>query len=114
MLEELRIGAGTASGERRRRYDMFGPEGVAPGAGGPGAGDAFGFGLNDLFDAFFGGRDPFGGDRQSAPGSRVCASPGSDREDIAAVIKSRTRDEWAAHFAGTDACVAPVLDLEEA
>jgi len=40
--------------------------------------------------------------------------PGSDREDIAAVIKSRTRDEWAAHFAGTDACVAPVLDLEEA
>jgi len=40
--------------------------------------------------------------------------PGSGREEIAAVIKSRTRDEWAAHFAGTDACVAPVLDLEEA
>ena len=40
--------------------------------------------------------------------------PGSDREEIATVIKSRTRDEWAAHFAGTDACVAPVLDLDEA
>ena len=40
--------------------------------------------------------------------------PGSSREDIATVIRSRTRDEWAAHFAGTDACVAPVLDLEEA
>lgn len=40
--------------------------------------------------------------------------PGSDREAIATVIKSRTRDQWATHFAGTDACVAPVLDLEEA
>ena len=30
------------------------------------------------------------------------------------MIRSRSRDEWAAHFAGTDACVAPVLDLEEA
>lgn len=40
--------------------------------------------------------------------------PGSDRDEIAAVIKSRTRDEWATHFAGTDACVAPVLDLDEA
>ena len=40
--------------------------------------------------------------------------PGAGREEIAAVIKSRTRDEWAAHFAGTDACVAPVLDLGEA
>ena len=26
----------------------------------------------------------------------------------------RTRDEWAAHFDGTDACVAPVLSLREA
>lgn len=42
--------------ERRRRYDMFGPEG---GAGGPGASE---FGLNDLFDAFFGG-GVFGGPR---------------------------------------------------
>ena len=27
---------------------------------------------------------------------------------------SRTRDEWAAHFEGSDACVAPVLDISEA
>ena len=44
----------------------------------------------------------------------LALSPGSGREEIATVIKSRTRDEWATHFAGTDACVAPVLDLEEA
>jgi alpha-methylacyl-CoA racemase len=36
------------------------------------------------------------------------------REQIAAVIATRSRDEWAMHFAGTDACVAPVLDLDEA
>ena len=36
------------------------------------------------------------------------------REDIAKVIATRSRDDWVAHFAGTDACVAPVLDLEEA
>jgi alpha-methylacyl-CoA racemase len=38
----------------------------------------------------------------------------ASREEIAMVISSRTRDQWAAHFAGTDACVAPVLDLGEA
>jgi molecular chaperone DnaJ len=38
--------------ERRRRYDMFGPDGV-----GAATADPFGFGggLGDLFDAFFGG-----------------------------------------------------------
>ena len=30
------------------------------------------------------------------------------------IFRSRTRDEWAAVFDGTDACVAPVLDLDEA
>jgi alpha-methylacyl-CoA racemase len=44
----------------------------------------------------------------------LALSPDVTRDEIAAVIASRTRDEWAAHFAGTDACVAPVLDLEEA
>ena len=38
----------------------------------------------------------------------------ASREQIAAVIATRGRDHWAAHFAGTDACVAPVLDLGEA
>lgn len=36
------------------------------------------------------------------------------REEIAGAISIRSRDEWEAHFAGTDACVAPVLTLAEA
>lgn len=44
----------------------------------------------------------------------LALEPGASREEIAIVIKSRTRDAWASHFAGTDACVAPVLDLGEA
>jgi alpha-methylacyl-CoA racemase len=32
---------------------------------------------------------------------------------FAAIFRTRTRDEWMAVFEGTDACVAPVLDLEE-
>ncbi|WP_409330698.1 CaiB/BaiF CoA transferase family protein [Trujillonella humicola] len=36
------------------------------------------------------------------------------RAAIAAVFATRSRDEWAAHFAGTDACVTPVLGLGEA
>ena len=39
---------------------------------------------------------------------------GASRDEIALVIKTRSRDDWAAHFAGTDACVAPILDLGEA
>ncbi len=35
-------------------------------------------------------------------------------EAFAAKFKSRTRDEWAAHFEGSDACVAPVLSIAEA
>lgn len=49
--------------ERRRRYDMFGPEAVrgAGAGGGPDVSDVFGGGgLGDLFDAFF-GQAPFGG-----------------------------------------------------
>jgi alpha-methylacyl-CoA racemase len=36
------------------------------------------------------------------------------RERLAAAFRTRARDEWAAHFAGRDACVAPVLDPGEA
>ena len=67
--------------EKRRRYDRFGPDGVNAGAG---AGAGFGGGgLNDIFDAFFGGGSPFGGGgaaraaRRVAPTSRsspTCAS----------------------------------------
>jgi alpha-methylacyl-CoA racemase len=36
------------------------------------------------------------------------------KEEVAGAISMRTRDEWVAHFAGVDACVAPVMTLEEA
>lgn len=36
------------------------------------------------------------------------------RQRLAGVFASRTRDEWASHFAGCDACVSPVLSLAEA
>src|SRR5947209_20473092 len=52
--------------ERRRRYDVFGDDGMRAGPQGPGPGgpgEAFGFG--DIFDAFFGG-DPFGNGRNAA------------------------------------------------
>jgi len=35
-------------------------------------------------------------------------------ELLAAVFRTRTRDEWASTFEDTDACVTPVLDLAEA
>lgn len=36
------------------------------------------------------------------------------RERFAAVVATRTRDEWAALADGTDACIAPVLTMTEA
>ncbi|MGQ0521459.1 MAG: molecular chaperone DnaJ [Actinomycetota bacterium] len=68
--------------ERRRRYDMFGPDGVkGTGAGGgdPFAGAGFS-GLGDLFDAFFGqagGQAGFGGARG---GRRAGPVQGPDAE----------------------------------
>jgi len=38
----------------------------------------------------------------------------AQREQLAQLFATRTRDEWAALFDGTDACVAPILTLEEA
>ena len=35
-------------------------------------------------------------------------------DEFAAVFMTRTRDEWAVEFDGTDACVAPVLTFSEA
>jgi molecular chaperone DnaJ len=56
--------------ERRRRYDMFGPEAAAGAGARPGAGQAGdNFGLGDLFDAFFGG-DAFGTRRGPAGSPR--------------------------------------------
>lgn len=36
------------------------------------------------------------------------------RDKLAAVIATKTRDEWDAIMGGTDVCFAPVLDLDEA
>jgi len=36
------------------------------------------------------------------------------KKNVAAAIAKRRRDQWVARFAGKDACVAPVLSLEEA
>lgn len=36
------------------------------------------------------------------------------RQIFAGVFRSRTRDEWAAIFSGTDACVTPILSYAEA
>jgi len=36
------------------------------------------------------------------------------KDEVAAVFKTKTRDEWCDIFAGTDACVSPVLTLSEA
>jgi alpha-methylacyl-CoA racemase len=41
-------------------------------------------------------------------------SEGATAADVAAVIAAKPRDAWVAHFAGTDACVSPVLSLDEA
>ena len=37
-----------------------------------------------------------------------------DKAAVAAAVRRRTRDDWVKHFAGTDACVTPVLSLAEA
>src|SRR5205085_1400343 len=61
--------------ERRRRYDMFGPEGASAGAGSSfGAGQ---FGLNDLFDAFF-NSDVFGGGTRSRGNSGPMQGPDAE------------------------------------
>jgi molecular chaperone DnaJ len=59
--------------ERRRRYDMFGPETAGAGNADPGA--FVGGGLGDLFETFFGG-GPFAGAR----GGRQGPVRGSDAE----------------------------------
>jgi len=36
------------------------------------------------------------------------------KKSVATAIAKRRRDQWVAYFAGADACVAPILSLEEA
>jgi alpha-methylacyl-CoA racemase len=54
------------------------------------------------------------GGLDDAPGPYDVADWPRLRKLIGARIATRTRDEWLAVFAGTDACVAPVLRLAEA
>jgi alpha-methylacyl-CoA racemase len=42
------------------------------------------------------------------------ASWPSQKEALARLFRTRTRDEWEALFANTDACVSPVLSMDEA
>ncbi|MTE21715.1 CoA transferase [Streptomyces sp. TRM43335] len=55
-----------------------------------------------------------GGVADAVPDRDDPARWGELREAVAARFRTRTRDEWTAVFAGTDACVAPVLSLREA
>jgi molecular chaperone DnaJ len=75
--------------ERRRRYDMFGPEGLrGTGAGGGGGGGgAGGFGaetfaanLGDLFESFFGSGGPFASGAGGGRRGRAGPPPGPDLE----------------------------------
>lgn len=54
------------------------------------------------------GLDPADWDQTDRASWPACA------EAIQAKISEKPRDHWGAHFAGTDACVAPVLDMGEA
>ena len=66
--------------QKRAHYDRFG---TAPGAAG--GGDPFsGMNLNDIFDAFFGGANPFGGSPFGTAGGRTRTGPqrGADLEAV--------------------------------
>ncbi|TKG65765.1 CaiB/BaiF CoA transferase family protein [Prauserella endophytica] len=52
---------------------------------------------------------------EAAPGDQYDRDRWPDlRSVLARAFSLRTRDAWAEHFAGTDACVTPVLSLKEA
>jgi len=53
-------------------------------------------------------------DPQSLPPQMERTAWPAMKQRFAAIFRTRTRDEWTAVFAGSDACVAPVLTPEEA
>jgi alpha-methylacyl-CoA racemase len=55
-----------------------------------------------------------GVDPATLPDQRDRAAWPAVREQLAAVFRTRTRDEWCVLLEGTDACFAPVLTLGEA
>ena len=64
--------------ERRRRYDLYGPEGLRGQGGDPFGGGFGGSGLGDIFEAFFGEASPFGG----GAGRRAGPARGNDLEVV--------------------------------
>lgn len=58
--------------------------------------------------------DGLGLDAAAVPDRNDAAQHAALHELFEATFRTRTRDEWAEHFAGRDACVAPVLTLAEA
>jgi molecular chaperone DnaJ len=66
--------------QRRETYDRFGHEGLRSGGFEPGAGFA---GFQDIFDAIFGGTDPFGGfGRAQGAGADIAAVVELELEDV--------------------------------
>ncbi len=63
--------------DKRRRYDLFGPDGLGGAAADPFGGPSGG--LGDIFDAFFGGASPFGGGRTTG---RSGPPRGADLETV--------------------------------
>jgi alpha-methylacyl-CoA racemase len=53
-------------------------------------------------------------DPVSLPGQNDRGAWAAMRERFAAVFSTRTRDEWVAAAAGRDACLGPVLSIDEA
>ena len=86
--------------ERRRVYDAYGHEGLRSGGFAPRSG---GFGsIEDIFQAFFGGADPFGfGRRGPAPGGDVAVSVEVTLEDVLGGVTREVRFDAVARC---DAC----------
>ncbi|GAA4680756.1 CaiB/BaiF CoA transferase family protein [Gordonia humi] len=53
-------------------------------------------------------------DPEAIPGQNDMARWGELKQIFVDTFKTRTRDEWAAVFDGTDACTSPILDWTEA
>ena len=83
--------------DQRARYDRFGEAGVGGAARRAADGDVFsGGGLNDLFDAFFGGRSPFGGGAPARAG-RPTPRPGHGGRRRHRVRAGGVRGDGARH-----------------
>ncbi len=57
---------------------------------------------------------PVGPDGKPRPGQMDSTHWPAFKDELTAIFKTKTRDEWCAVFAGSDACFAPVLSMSEA